>query len=149
MSKSIATICTLAILAAGCSDSAVVRSTDEVAQANLTDAGELYRHYQFTKKKPPQKFADLSTLRGLGGNGYEWIRTGKIVLLYGATLPDLDEEPGKVESNEVLAYESQVPESGGYVLMLNRTIKKMTADEFKAAPKPSGATTGSSTAKKK
>ena len=36
---------------------------------------------------------------------------------------------------EVLAYEKQVPDSGGNVLMLDRSVKKMTADEFKSAKK--------------
>jgi hypothetical protein len=59
-----------------------------------------------------------------------------------ATLPDLDEDPGRSESQEILAYQKDVPQSGGYVLLLNRTAKKMTADQFKSAPTPAGATKG-------
>ena len=36
-------------------------------------------------------------------------------------------------SHEVLAYEKKVPDSGGLVLMLDRTIKEMSREEFKAA----------------
>ena len=75
--------------------------------------------------------------------GYEALRNGNIVLRYNAKLPDTDEDPGHAESNEVLAYEKEVPESGGYVLLLNRVVKKMTADEFKAAPMPAGSKEGS------
>jgi hypothetical protein len=82
-------------------------------------------------------------LRSMGANGYEALRTGSVVLRYNATLPDTDEETGQTDSNEVLAYEKQVPENGGYVLLLNRSIKKMTADEFKAAPRPAGSKEGS------
>ena len=71
------------------------------------------------------------------------LRSGSIVLLYNATLPDTDEDPGHAESTEVLAYEKQVPETGGYVLLLNRVIRNMTADEFKAAPRPAGSKEGS------
>jgi hypothetical protein len=142
MPKSILTVWCLAILASGCGGSNEPRTPDQVDQDNLSQVGELYRHYQFTKKKPPQKFADLNTVRTLGGNGYEAIRTGNIVLLYGATLPDTAEEPGETGSDQVLAHQKDVPSNGGYVLMLNRTVKKMTAEEFQTAPKPAGATAG-------
>ena len=36
---------------------------------------------------------------------------------------------------EVVAYEKDVPASGGYVLLTSGQVKKMTADEFQAAPK--------------
>jgi hypothetical protein len=42
---------------------------------------------------------------------------------------------GKGSGDIVLAYEKKVPQEGGKVLMLNRTIKTMTADAFKSAPK--------------
>ncbi len=135
--------CCLAVLVAGCSDSNAPRTAEQVGHDNLIQVGELYRHYQFTKQKPPQQLSDLNSLRGMGGNGFEAIRSGSIVLRYNATLPDTDEDPGHAESSEVLAYEKQVPETGGYVLLLNRTIKQMTADEFKAAPKPVGSKEGS------
>ena len=130
--------CTLVFLLAGCESSSPPRTMDQVGEDNLIQVGELCRHFQFTKQKPPAKLDDLNTVRGLGGNGYEALRTGNIVLLYGATLPDTDEDPGHADSREVLAYHKEVPESGGYVLLLNRTVKKMTAEEFKAAPRPPG-----------
>lgn len=58
----------------------------------------------------------------------------------GATLPDTKEEPGQSTAPEILAYGKEVPESGGYVLLLDRTVKKMTAEEFRAAPKAGKAT---------
>jgi hypothetical protein len=107
-----------------------------VGQDNLVQVGELCRIFQFSKKKPPQKLDVFNSLRTQGMNGYEALRNSEIVLLYNATLPDLDEDPGHAESGEILAYEKQVPESGGSVLLLNRTVKKMTPEEFKAAPRP-------------
>jgi hypothetical protein len=149
MPKSILMMCSLAFLVAGCGGQNAPRTPDEWDQDNLTQVGELYRHYQFTKKKPPQSFADLNAVRTLAGNGYESIRTGNVVLLYGATLPDTGEEPGEAGSDQVLAYRKEVPESGGYVLMLNRSVKKMTAEEFKAAPRPPGSKLGSNPPVKK
>ena len=111
--KALLSACCLALVVAGCGGSDGPRSVEQVGQDNLIQVGELYRHYQFTKQKSPQKLTDLTTLRSMGGNGYEALRTGSIVLRYNAKLPDTDEEPGHAESNEVLAYEKQVPESGG------------------------------------
>jgi hypothetical protein len=139
MPKSFLCAVTLAGLLAGCSGENKPRTVDQVGQDNLVQVGELYRQHQFMKKKPPQKLSDFNTLRTIGGNGFEALSKGSIVLLYNATLPDTEEDPGQSDSSEVLAYEKQVPESGGYVLLLNRKIKKMTADEFKAAPRPAGA----------
>jgi hypothetical protein len=140
MSRSIFAVCSLALMAAGCGGSNGPITPDDADQILLTQVGELCRHYQFKTKKPPQKVSDLQAVRSLGGPGYEALQSGKIVLLCNATLPDLDEDPGHSESGEVLAYMKDVPQNGGHVLLLNRTIKKMTADEFKAAPRPAGAT---------
>ena len=57
------------------------------------------------------------------------VEAREIIVFYGVPLQD-------GASDQVIAYEKQTPESGGRVLMQDgRTIKKMTADEFKAAPK--------------
>lgn len=46
-------------------------------------------------------------------------------------------EPGVVKSEEVLAYQKQVPEEGGYALLLDCMVKKASAEEFEAALKAS------------
>jgi len=133
-------LCALALLAVGCGDGTNPPITPEQAvEHNLTQVGELCRNYQFTKKKPPEKLSDLRLLQTMSANGYEALRRGDIVLLYNARLPDLAEEPGQTETPEILAYAKQVPVSGGPVLMLNRKIRTMTPEEFKAAPRPAGA----------
>jgi hypothetical protein len=149
MTKSILTSCCVALLAAGCGGPNRPMTQEEGQQRILTQVGEMYRSYQMSKKKPPGKFADFASVRAVAGNGYEAVRSGDVVLLYGATLPDLDEDPGHSESAEILAYMKDVPQNGGYVLLLNRTIKNMTADEFKAAPRPAGAKEGTAEPAKK
>ena len=149
MPRSIIAACGLALLAAGCGSSNGPLTSDDADQILLRDVGELCRHYQFSKKKPPQKVTDVQTVRSMGANGCDALASGKIALLCNATLPDLDEDPGHSESNEILAYMKDVPQNGGHVLLLNRTIKKMTADEFKAAPRPAGAKEGASEPAKK
>jgi hypothetical protein len=132
MPKSILTVCCLALLAVGCGGN----KPPTVAEGEtgvLSQVGEMYRNYQMVKKKPPEKLAELGSVRSVSGNGYEAVRTGDVILRYGVPLPDTKEEPGQSSSDEVLAYQKQVPVSGGKVLLLNRTVKTMTADEFKAA----------------
>ncbi|WP_154673876.1 hypothetical protein [Singulisphaera acidiphila] len=52
---------------------------------------------------------------------------------FGARLcPTRKEEPGSGAAKEVPAYLKKVPQDGG--LMLDRTLRNMTAEEFKAAP---------------
>jgi hypothetical protein len=54
------------------------------------------------------------------------IRTGDVVYIWGAGYAD--------GAKQVVAYEKKAPTEGGYVLLQDGTVKKMTADEFKSAP---------------
>jgi hypothetical protein len=136
MAKSIVAVCCLTLLATGCGSPSNGPLTKEQSdEATLTQVGELCRMYQFARKKPPAKLTDLASVSTMAANGYEALKTAKVVLLYEASLPDVKEEPGPGPDDEVLAYVADVPQSGGKVLMLNRTVKTMTADEFKAAKK--------------
>jgi hypothetical protein len=123
-------------LASGCgSPPSGTGSTEELGQTALSDVAELYRIYQTDKKKPPEKLADFAPLQKMSPNGFLALQDRTIIVRYGATMPDTDEGPAKTSSDEILAYQKQVPESGGQVLLLDRRIKKMTPDEFKAAKK--------------
>jgi hypothetical protein len=136
MSKTILAACCLAGLTAGCGGPANGPLTKDAGEEFvLTQVGELCRMYQHAKKKPPAKFTDLNSVNAMAANGYEALKSGKVVLLYEAPLPDVKEEPGQGPDDEVLAYMADVPQSGGKVLMLNRTVKTMTADEFKSVKK--------------
>jgi len=92
---------------------------NELLQLRATDANG----------KPPKRAADLAKYEKLYSVAWPKVRDGEIVVFYGVPLD-------KQVSDKVLAYEKKTPESGGYVLMQDgTTIKKLTADEFKAAPK--------------
>jgi hypothetical protein len=136
MRKSIAMALGFALLSSGCGGGPNRPPTqDEGEAAVLFQVGELCRYYQLSKKKPPETFTNLAAANSMAGNGYEAVKNGSVVLRYGAALPDTKEEPGEAVSDEVLAYQKQVPQSGGKVLMLDRRVKTMTADQFKAAKK--------------
>src|SRR5262245_18658637 len=55
MPRSIIAACGLALLAAGCGSSNRPLTSDDADQILLRDVGELCRHYQASRKKPPQK----------------------------------------------------------------------------------------------
>ncbi len=103
----------------------------------LTEVGEAYRSYQLLKGRPPNSAKEATTMERNSPRGVVAIKDGNVIVNWGAKLPDTGEEPSGVSAPEILAYQKKVPEQGGYVLLLDRSIKKMTADEFKAA-KPAG-----------
>ncbi len=82
---------------------------------------------------PAKALKDLAAFGNATPSGFEAIRKGDVLVRYGATLPDTAEEPTSPASDEILAYAKDVPQQGGPVLTLDRRIRTMTADEFKAA----------------
>jgi hypothetical protein len=140
----------LASLNAGCGSGAAPVTPDRPMDGiSLTDVGEAYRVYSLHKGKPPQKLSDLQSMEQVAPAGVLAAKRGDIVVHWGAALSDTGEEPGANSSDEVLAYQKEVPAEGGYVLTLDRRVKKLTADEFKAAPKPAGTKLDDKTSSKK
>jgi len=99
----------------------------------LNEIAEMYRVYTFDKKKPPTKVADFRPLEQMSPTGFHAIQDGSVIVRLGAVMNHVDEGLSTDPADEVLAYAKDVPTSGGPVLMLNRTVKTMTAEEFKAA----------------
>jgi hypothetical protein len=89
-------------------------------------------HQAASGARPATKVADLSRLGHNFPRGYEAVKSGEIIVLWGSPM----QGEGQVGSNEaVVAYEKAVPKDGGLVLLSAGTVKKMTPDEFNAAPK--------------
>lgn len=120
---------------AGCGPTGASSTADPSEAAALQQAGEMLREFQLSTGSPPQTLKQLQSNAGATPGGFERLRSSGIVVVWGAPLPDTKEEPGGSPDEDVLAYGKDAPEKGGPVLLLNRTIKTMTADEFKAAPK--------------
>jgi hypothetical protein len=81
--------------------------------------------------RPPKGVADLVGYREASPVAYEAVRSGEVVVVWGVKMPG-EGEAGK-GTTDVVAYEKAAPTAGGFVLLHNGTVKKMTADEFKAA----------------
>ena len=141
-------LCALALLSSGCgSSSNEPLSQEGTKEVVLNDVGELYRLYTAQNQKPPTKIADLVPLEATNPMGLMALQTGDVIVRFGAKLPTTLEGPSPSGGDEVLAYEKEVPASGGRVLMLDRTIHSMTADEFKAAKLAGDSSSDTSAAK--
>ncbi|SIO56679.1 hypothetical protein SAMN05444166_5277 [Singulisphaera sp. GP187] len=118
----------------GCGSKNVDFTPDQVEESRLREVSQVLREYQLFNPKPPKSVKDIQASAGSSPGGFELIKSGEVVVCWGASLPDTKEEPGSGDSKEVLAYLKKVPQEGGLVLMLDRTVRNMTAEEFKAAP---------------
>ena len=106
---------------------AVVANTME--QTALGEVGTLYRTFLDEAKRPPKNLKDLTKYGPAFPFGFDWLSRGDLVTYWGVDLKDS-------ETATVLAYEKKAPAQGGYVLMQDgKTVKMMTPEEFKAAPK--------------
>lgn len=113
----------------GSSTSAPTTGPEVFHHAAMDEVANLYRASSEDAKKPPTKVANVSRYEIGLPSGYQELKNGNIIVYWGAPLSDS-------AANSILAYEKTTPESGGYVLMQDgSTIKKMTPEEFKAAPK--------------
>ena len=125
-------------LTAGCGGEGSQTAATADDKVYLETLAEDYRMYTIAKKQPPRKIDDMKALQNMVSPAVEVVRKGDIIVEWGAALPDTKEEPGQSTAPEILAYGKDVPEKGGYVLHLDRTVSKMTPEEFKAAPKAAG-----------
>ena len=125
----------MTMVCVGCGGSGGPVTQELAVESRLGEVAELYRSYAATTKKAPKSLADLRTIENVAPSGLTPLVTGEVIVFWGAELTSLGEEPTGPESDKVLAYEKDVPQKGGQVLMLDRRIKTMSAEEFAAAPK--------------
>jgi hypothetical protein len=118
-------------LLAGCSSSRPP-AEDDAAVTVLREVNTLLRGAAGATGHPPTRLAELDKYQMMFTRGYAAVKSGEVVVLWGAPLKG-EGEAGRDEA--VVAYEKHVPKDGGYVLLSAGTVKKMTAEEFHAAPK--------------
>jgi hypothetical protein len=108
----------------------------------LVEVGEILRNRMLDTAEPPRRPADIARYENAGPTGFNKIQKGEIVVVWGAN-------PKEGSSDKILAYEKQTAQSGGFVLMQDgTTVKKMTPQEFQAAPKAGTATSSGTAASK-
>ena len=114
-------------LTAGCSrDPKGPGTADEGYRASLEELGETLKTLANEGRKPPARMADLEPIEPMMAVAGPAIRSGDVVYIWGAGYA--------AGSSQVIAYEKKTPSEGGYVLIQDGSVKKMSADEFKSAP---------------
>jgi hypothetical protein len=96
----------------------------------LIDFGAMLKAYIKENKRAPSKVADFDRYAPAFSGAEEGLRTKTVIYQWGQPISTDAKAAGTV-----LAYEKEAEASGGWVLMQDGNIKKMSADEFKAAPK--------------
>jgi hypothetical protein len=131
----------LLMASVGCSGGAAEK---QIRAAELRALGNLYHYCNIAASvgKPPSGPDDLDTTdiadddpetEAFNKRVVQAVRDGKYVLIW-----DVKFDPSKLPAGSadiVLGYEKDVPTAGGQVLMLDTSVKQMTADEFQKAPK--------------
>lgn len=125
----------LSTMIAGCGSGEQVITQDKATESRLNEVAEIYRVYSVTYKKPPKSKTDLMKVENAAPSGMTPITSGEIEIFWGGELTDLNEEPTGPTSDKILAFEKDTPTKGGQVLLLDRSVKTMTAEEFASAPK--------------
>ncbi|WP_165249330.1 hypothetical protein [Paludisphaera soli] len=115
----------------------VTNAPEHYDMGSLEEVGQIYLATFTAKKKPPASMKDL-VKADLFVGGYNAIKNGEIIVYWGV-IPTPGDAAGE-GAGEILAYKSDVPTKGGYVLLKDLTTPIMTAEEFQAAPKPAGPT---------
>lgn len=121
-------------LAAGCGSSPksepLSADPEESFRLNtMNEVGELLTVRQSEAKSPPASAKDLARYQAGWTSGYRKVNEGAISVFWNVPVEEAAAE-------KILAHEKSAPETGGFVLMQDgKTVKKLTADEFKAAPK--------------
>jgi hypothetical protein len=116
-------------LLAGCSGDSSPQGHVSGREEELREVWQMYKDHLDARKRPPAKLQDLIPYEPAAINGFGALRDDRVVLLWGATGLTAG-QPARV-----LAYDKEVPEKGGPVLLQDGTVKTMSADEFKSAPK--------------
>ena len=130
--RSAAATATLAVIAAaGCSSSGTPgQSPAPGVSDNLSEVAGLLRDYTTEFQKGPGKLADLAKNQPLYPRGYQAVKAGTIVVVWGVRMPQQGQG-----GTGVIAYEKKAETEGGAVLLENGEVKNLSASEFASAPR--------------
>jgi hypothetical protein len=100
-------------------------------EQGLKELAAVYRDFSRKNKRPPGSLKELKLKGQNYPNAIRMVKSGELIVQWGVPLSPVGET-----ADSVLAHLKTVPEQGGSVLMRDgNTIKRITADEFKAASK--------------
>ena len=103
------------------------RDTPSTPESELKDVADILRLLASEGKRPPAEVQEMLDATADPAPGINSVKEGRIVMNWGAGIV--------TGSSAILAYDRNVPQDGGLVLLQDGTIKKMTSAEFQSAPK--------------
>jgi hypothetical protein len=118
----------LCSLASGCGSETTAENSPQPGE--LTDLGQAYRLYLDQKKAPPSSPADLRPFSAGFPLLSRVFTDNRYTVIWGI---NLNVVPGPAE--RMLAYEADAANIGGWVLMADGSVKRLTAEDFKATRK--------------
>jgi hypothetical protein len=129
----------LLFVATGCSSSGPGKGEQSPQEGVLQEVADLLRAGTHPSGRGPSKLSDLDRVQSIYSRSYQAIKSGSVVVLWGSGVKG---EGEGATGGEVVAYEKDVPTSGGFVLLSSGHVKQMTAAEFESAPKAAKSPTG-------
>src|SRR5262249_29832507 len=118
------------LLLAGCGKKKEASPEVSERKTEFKEIWEVYNLFIREKKRAPTNLADLKPYALGFSEGIKALRDGQCVVIWG-----VDPYNTSDAASKVFAYEKDVPQQGGLVLLASGRIKSMTAEEFQAAPK--------------
>jgi hypothetical protein len=95
------------------------------APGRIREVYDLLVLHEEQKKHPAHAVQDLRPYENAYPGGYALVHDGKVSVCWGAPATGAE---------SILAFEKQAPAEGGWVVFQGGAIKRLTADEFRAAP---------------
>src|SRR5262249_30364357 len=117
----------------GCGGNGVAPPMETPPNGRLEEIGTLVKQFAVDKGRPPRDVKELQPYEPGFLVGHRALVQKEVLLAWGVGLSQ-----GPAAAETVLAYDKNVPTQGGFVLMQDGTVKKMTASEFQASAKAKG-----------
>ena len=117
----------VSITLVGCGSDANTAPVPPSNKDYLQELGDALKNLPPDIKKAPGKMSELDAIEPLIPSAGTAIRTGSIIYVWGTSY--------QAGSISILAYEKSAPEAGGFVLLQDGTVKKLTAQEFATTSK--------------
>ena len=121
-------VCVVALLVLGGGARA---AADDVTTNDLKQIGLAYHNHHDATNKGPANAKELAPYFENNKRLLDHLESKRIVFFYNVRITQMTEGT----SNTILAYEKDVPTKGGLALFGDGSVRKLTADEFKKAPK--------------
>jgi hypothetical protein len=119
----------LAVLPAGC------ERRDQRGAEELKAIGHAYHKFLGRHGRGPREPEQLKELLGDNSGVYRGLKGGRYELVWYVRSSDLINQGRFSMEDRVLGWGKDVPDKGGPVLLRDFSVKTMTAQEFKKAPK--------------